>query len=585
VAESTAKKNFCLVLIKPSHYDDDGYVIQWLRSPIPSNSLAVLNGLALDCKRRKVLGNDVEIDVRQVDETLGRVRVRRLARLIKTADAGMVMLVGVQSNQFPRALEIARQFRELDVMVAIGGFHVSGTIAMLKERDAAVKRAAEMGVSLFAGEAEGRLEQVVLDAWKGELEPLYNYMDDLPGLDGAETPFLPADVVKRAFGNTAFDAGRGCPFNCSFCTIINVQGRKSRWRTADDVERIVRENLAQGVKSFVITDDNFARNNNWEQIFDRLIELRVGEKLDIKFSIQIDTGTHKIPNFIEKARRAGTKRVFIGLENINPENLVGARKNQNKINEYRQMLLAWKRAGAIVYCGYIIGFHADTAASIARDIEIIQRELPIDILEFTCLTPLPGSADHRDLVRDGASLDTDLNRYDVNHVTTDHPQMSRSEWEAAYHDVWRLYYTDAHARTVFRRCVVTGSSPGKTMSNFVWFRGHSAIEGVHPIEGGFLRLKYRRDRRPELKRESPLAFYPKYAFETVVKLGRWMSLFWRHYRILKQVVDDPAKHEYTDIAVTTIDDELENLEMFQTAEAHDYVEKLKQLEKRRGAAV
>ena len=59
---------------------------------------------------------------------------------------------------------------------------------------------------------------------------------------------------------SSFDAGRGCPFQCSFCTIINVQGRKSRWRDADDIERILRQNAKQGISRFFITDDNFARN-------------------------------------------------------------------------------------------------------------------------------------------------------------------------------------------------------------------------------------------------------------------------------------------------------------------------------------
>ena len=68
-APARAPKQFWLVLIKPSHYDDDGYVIQWFRSAIPSNSLAVLNGLALDCKERRVLGEDVEIVITAADET------------------------------------------------------------------------------------------------------------------------------------------------------------------------------------------------------------------------------------------------------------------------------------------------------------------------------------------------------------------------------------------------------------------------------------------------------------------------------------------------------------------------------------
>ena len=329
-------RRFCLVLIKPSHYDDDGYVIQWFRSAIPSNSLAVLYGLAQECAEQKVLGGDVEIDIHAFDETNTRIRPARIASLMESAEAGMVMLVGVQSNQFPRALDIAAPLRQRGIMVAIGGFHVSGTIAMLKERDADVRRAQEMGISLFAGEAEGRLGQVLRDASSGRLEPLYNFMNDLPGLDGAVTPLLPAERIKRVLGaNTSFDAGRGCPYQCSFCTIINVQGRKSRWRSPDDVERIVRANVIQGLDSFFITDDNFARNKDWEAILDRLIYLRDVEKLRIKFTIQVDTLCHRLPNFIEKAARAGVKRVFIGLENINPESLIGAKKQQNKITEYR----------------------------------------------------------------------------------------------------------------------------------------------------------------------------------------------------------------------------------------------------------
>src|SRR5947207_12413359 len=156
-------RRFCLVLIKPSHYDDDGYVIQWLRSAIPSNSLAVLYGLALECAEHKVLGQDVELEIRAFDETNTRIRPKQIASLIEGAGAGMVMLVGVQSNQFPRALDIAAALRRRGITVAIGGFHVSGTLSMLKERDPDVRRAEEMGISIFAGEAEGRLEKVLQD--------------------------------------------------------------------------------------------------------------------------------------------------------------------------------------------------------------------------------------------------------------------------------------------------------------------------------------------------------------------------------------------------------------------------------------
>ena len=482
---------FALYLVKPSHYDDDGYVIQWARSAIPSNTLAVLHGLADDCRARRVLGDTVDIEIFAIDETNTRVRPERIARDIKASGGhGMVGLVGVQSNQFPHAVDLARRLRALGVQVAIGGFHVSGCLAMLPEMPDDLREAQALGVSLFAGEAEGRLDAVLADAYAGQLKPLYNFMNDLPGLEGAPMPMLPASSVKRTGGVvTSFDAGRGCPFQCSFCTIINVQGRKSRYRTPDDVEAIIRANLAQGVQYFFITDDNLARNKNWEPMFDRLIQMRRDEGLKFNFVIQVDTLCHRIPRFIEKAAAAGVRRVFLGLENINPESLTGAKKKQNRIAEYRAMLLQWKKVGCFTYAGYILGFPADTPESIVRDIKIIQRELPLDLLEFFCLTPLPGSEDHQRLAKAGIAMDPDMNKYDLEHVVTGHAIMSKADWERAYRLAWETYYTPEHMETVMRRAVATGISPGKMMFLLIWFYGCVTIEKIHPLEGGYLRLK------------------------------------------------------------------------------------------------
>jgi len=570
-------KRFHLVLVKPSHYDDDGYLIQWLRSAIPSNTLAVMNGLALECKERRVLGDEVEIEISAVDETNSRVHPHRIARQLR-GKRGMVALVGVQSNQFPRALDMARILRAEGVQVCLGGFHVSGCLAMLPELTPELKEALDLGVSLFAGEAEGRFDEVLRDAWNGTLKPVYNYMDDLPSLPGATLPILPASRIKRTGGSmTSFDAGRGCPFLCSFCTIINVQGRKSRRRSADDVEQIIRRNLAQGINRFFITDDNFARNTDWESIFDRLIHMREQEKLNIKFIIQVDTMCHRLPHFIEKAGRAGVARVFIGLESINPDSLLGARKKQNKITEYRKMLLAWKHAGATIFAGYILGFPADTPESIIRDIKIIQRELPIDLLEFHCLTPLPGSEDHKKLYSAGAYLDPDLNKYDLEHVTAAHATMSRQQWEQVYDDAWKTFYTPEHMKTVMRRAVATNSNPGNMLFLLSWYWGCIALEKVHPLQGGYLRRKYRKERRPTVPMESPFIFYPAYVGDLV----------WKHLGLLGQIIRlgafrqklkrDPEARNYTDLALTPVlDDEFDAYEMFSKSEAaRSEVEKLR----------
>jgi hypothetical protein len=558
---------FHFVMVKPTHYDDDGYPIQWFRSAIPSNTLACLNGIAEDARRRNVLGSGVEIHLHTYDETNRRVRPDRIIRMLRQSGGKVLIgLIGVQSNQFPRAVDLARPFLAAGLPVCMGGFHVSGCIAMLPELTPELRQAQELGISLFAGEAEGgRLDELLRDAWNGALKPLYNHMDDLPALQGEPPPILPEKHLRRTSGSlSSMDLGRGCPYQCSFCTIINVQGRKSRHRSPDDVERIIRENSAQGIKRFFITDDNFARNRDWEALFDRMIQLRQSDFPKIGFTIQVDTLCHRIPNFIDKAMAAGVRRVFIGLENINPDNLIAAKKRQNKITEYREMLQQWREHGAITAAGYILGFPGDSKESILRDIEIIKRELPLDLLEFFVLTPLPGSEDHKVLWQQGVWMDPDLNKYDCFHRVSHHPKMADQEWDEAYRGAWEAYYTPEHVRTILRRIAAHKlGRPGTTLSTILWFYLMAAYEDVHPLEGGALRLKFRRDRRHGLPLESPFVFYPRYVAETVRK-GRG---YWKVYRRCKAILDEvlvaPDRWAYSDVAIAPPQrDEFDTLDLY-----------------------
>jgi len=582
-AGRSTPKHFRIVLIKPSHYDDDGYVIRWYRSPMPANSLASVYGLIDDCAQRRILGADTDIEIVAIDETNTRVPIDRIISDMRANNNfGFVGLVGVQSNQYPRSLHIAKPLRAAGIPVIIGGFHVSGMLAMFDKIGPDLQAALDMGITLFAGEAEGRIDEVVLDAAKGTLKPIYNYINELPALEDAVIPFLPGISVRKTIGNvTTFDAGRGCPFQCSFCTIINVQGRKSRRRSPDDVELILRRNYEQGIDRFFITDDNFARNKDWEAIFDRIIKLREQDGMDVRFLIQVDTLCHKIPDFVAKAKRAGVTRIFIGLENINPDNLLAAKKRQNKITEYRNMLLAWKAVGIWTYAGYILGFPHDTPESARRDIEIIKKEMPLDVLEFFFLTPLPGSEDHKVLSGKGAPLDPDLNKYDLEHALTPHPNMSKTEWEKLYRDAWAIYYTPSHIETILRRAQAYGINIWRLAQIILWFAQSLTIEKVHPLQGGFVRLKNRHERRPELPVESVWRFYPQLTWEVIVKHARVAAAACRIFRIYRRVAAG-AQMPYTDQSMTPVsDDETQRLELFthnkSAREAVDRARKIKML--------
>ncbi len=562
---ATRQKRFVIALLKPSRYDVDGYVIQWYRSAIPCNTIATLYALANDCAQRQVLGPEVDIEIVAHDETNTVVPIKKLVRNIKSADGGFVGLVGVQSNQFPRSVDIAKQFLAHDIPVINGGFHVSGCLSMLKEIPSDIQAAMDLGMTIYAGEAEGRFDQLIQDVWCKSLKPVYDYMNDLPSLEDIPPPFLPENIVRRTAGAyTSFDAGRGCPFQCSFCSIINVQGRISRGRTPDDIEKIIRSNAEQGIKRFMVTDDNFARHRDWEPIFDRLIYLREEKGMKFKFVLQVDALCHRHPKFIEKAARAGCHWVYIGLESISPENLMAAKKRQNKIWEYRKMLQEWKKHGVMTYVGFITGFPADTPETIARDVEIIKRELPVELMEFFFLTPLPGSEDHKRAYESGAWMDADMNKYALCNAVSEHPKMSKDEWTSAYKNAWKQYYSDDHIEAMMRRA----ASCGKPLKKMVWpillFYGSYSIEGIHPVESGMVRRKVRTTRRSSFKIENPFVFYPKRALEVASTLNRWRRFYKHLDAMAKRIEDDPAKLDYMDEAMSpVIEEDVNDLEMIQ----------------------
>jgi radical SAM superfamily enzyme YgiQ (UPF0313 family) len=303
--------------------------------------------------------------------------------------------------------------------------------------------------------------------------------------------------------------------------------------------------------------------------------MREEEHLQIHIVAQVDTMSHKVRGFIAKAGRAGVNRVFIGLESINPDALKEARKVQNQITEYRAMLQAWHRAGALTYAGYILGFPGDTPASIERDLGIIQRELSIDLLEFFILTPLPGSADHKKLHLANVEMARDMNTYDLVHVTTRHPVMADEALLAIYRKAWDIYYSPEHVERVMRRAKAWGYDPRNMMTKLLTFHAVPRIEGMHPLEGGLFRRKYRRERRPGMPRESAFRFYPRYAGEIVSKHVRFARMAWQHWRILRRIERDTSP--YTDIAMTPVEEsEFGEMQMYtSTPAARVAVEKLR----------
>jgi hypothetical protein len=164
-------------------------------------------------------------------------------------------------------------------------------------------------------------------------------------------------------------------------------------------------------------------------------------------------------------------------------------------------------------------------------------------------------------------MDPDMNKYDLEHATTAHPLMSKEEWERAYRLAWETYYTKEHVETVMRRATACGMKTIKVMFFIAWFQGSLRIEGIHPLQGGYLRLKYRKDRRSGFKIEAPGLWHMKYWGETVAKTAKMLALLWQLDRTRRRILKDPKRMEYTDLALTPVQEgEMDTLELFNHTE-------------------
>ncbi|MGL4942925.1 MAG: B12-binding domain-containing radical SAM protein [Thermoguttaceae bacterium] len=615
---NTTVKNLEIVYIVPSRYDDDGYVQRWTYGVVPSHSLAVVSCLTEAMAERKPFGDDVTVHVHCYDDNVERVPFERIVKLHKRSDTRVVVgFVGVQTNQFPRAVDLARQFRQHAIPVLIGGFHVTGVVNLFETLPPDLQQLLDEGISLVCGEAEtaGVLESLFGDfldedsavtvhrlleeephtkaqRHKGVLTPQtqddgnirsfrFPFFRDFrvllrafvplcekkelptnanhariqnvtgriyrfpfaPSLDDAPLPTANPKYIDHFGAKWAtIDSSRGCPYGCSFCTVINIQGRKMRCRSAETVLKTVRENYARGVVNFFFTDDNFARSKHWREIFDGLIELqREGKK--IGFMMQVDTQSYRIADFAAKAKEAGCRSVFVGMESVNPQNIAASNKSQNSVEQYRPMVSHWQELGVMVHVGYIIGFPHDTQESVANDVRFLRDNVGVDLASFFMMTPLPGSVDHLNMVNSamngGEAIDPDWNKYDSFHETFSHPQMHAGEWKAATQAAYSEFYSKENIVNILRR--TPREHYWLVFWNLIWYRYSGVLSATHPMMTGFFRKKYRTERRPGLPRESVLRFACRRVREFFSDAASYTQLFFEFQEIWFLTRKDPER--------------------------------------------
>jgi hypothetical protein len=533
-------RSLFLALIHPSRYDDDGFVIRYFRGVFPSNTLACMRSLTLEFAERWKTERGISVELESYDEMVEHIPIGSLARRNRGNTKVVAALVGVQSNQFVRASDLAKSLSSQGIKTLIGGFHVSGVISMFGEPTKEIRELMDCGVTVVHGEAENRWESILADVVEGREKQLY-VMEGYPDITNQPLPQPGLRYMKKFAFTTmgTVDCSRGCPFNCSFCTVVNVQGRTMRNRSAECLLASFRSNHERGIDSYFFTDDNFSRNPEWEKILDGLIRMRETDGIHISFIIQVDTRSHKLPNFTDKVSRAGCSQVFIGMESLNPKNLEAAGKNQNRVEDYEEFIRTWHAVGVATHVGYIIGFPYDTPESVRCDIDRLKKEIKVDIASFFMLTPLPGSRDHFEMIRSGRHSDPDLNKYDSFHVVQEHPLMTGGEWMSSYNDAWASFYSFDNLRSILMR---TGKAQYWTLfTTMMWYR-NSLLEPRHPMITGFVRKKSRRDVRSGTPIPGFWSFHFRHASELFSGFRKRVDLFFelQELWLLTRKPDDPA---------------------------------------------
>jgi hypothetical protein len=451
--------------------------------------------------------------------------------------------------QFPRACDIIAKWQECGATCVIGGPHISGLMTSMF--DGIVEPAhgpipcphiippdfqklMDEGVVVFRGEAEPQSSaqhvwaECLADIIRGTQNPMYN--GGHVALTDQPLPDYQKDYLRYFAGSLdTLDLGRGCPFLCTFCAAVRIEGHKMRGRDPLAIKEYVKEVCEKHGRIFLfIVDDNFSRHPRWKEILDGLIELRQ-QGYNIKFMIQADTNCNKIKDFIPKLAAAGCGQVFIGIESVNPLNLQEAGKKQNRVADYKNLCDEFHKNEIVAHAAYIIGFNHDTLASVASDVETLIA-LGFDQASFFILTPACGSEDH---IRDFMArrpMDPDLNRYDTLHPVVDHPLMTKEEWLEAYQNAWRQFYRPSNMVAILKR-FADKKTRWFHKANFLWYWWSIHAEKSHPMVAGWYRHRWLCDRRLGLPK-LPLW---KYCRMEAWRHVRYFGLFFAAFYIFQYV--------------------------------------------------
>jgi hypothetical protein len=471
-----ARLKLRVVIIKPSKYAPDGSVERFRWGFMPNSTVPYLRSMT------PAQVGDVSCEVHAIDEYV-QTDLDYLKLLEPEPGIGvLVALVGVQSHQLHRALDLSAYARERDACAVIGGPHVmTCDTRMLQGR----------GVSFALCEAELVWNDILADAIDGELQPVYGRETRWqPRLDPpALLPPSRRDLSRYVARLLGVYPARGCPYSCNFCSVIQIAGHAVRSQPIATTLESLRRARDSGVRFIMFTSDNFNKYVEVESLLEAMIE----EKIRLPFFVQCDAQIYRQPNLVTLLARAGCFQMFVGAESFDARTLHQAHKFHNTPAKYAEIVRLCSENGITSHFSNILGFPSDSEESIFGHLEMLQRLAP-DVASFYLLTPIPGTEQYDEFRRNSLLTEPNLDRYDGSHFTWRHPRISSERLTELLFECYRRFFAIADVTRKTMRAV-GGQRDFRLYASLSALWGYSlqsrwaATHRSHPMAGGIWRRR------------------------------------------------------------------------------------------------
>lgn len=457
-----------VVLVKPSKYDRVGFLEQFEKGYMPNAALPYIRALVPASYR------DTAIETITIDEYTS---LESYLGLFDVSHHGptLLLLVGVQSHQLHRALDIGAYAASRGCMVVMGGPHpMTCDTAIMHGR----------GISFVQSEGETVMPEIIADAIdRQELAPIYGANKRWEENLNPPVPYMPerSEMTRYFMPMLGIYPARGCPYKCTYCSVIKIAGRRVRTQPLETTIATLRAARAAKIRVVFFTSDNFNKIPKVKEICQAIIDAKVR----LNYFIQCDTKIVDDPELIELLGKMGVSQMFLGVESMSLETLKSVHKMHNRPVKYAEIVRMCEAASINTHFSMINAMPDDTVESAEHQLQEILRINP-SMASFYTLCPIPGTEQYDEFKQQGLILEKNLDRFDGACPTWNHPHMSWAEQDALFSKCYRDFYAEERAN---QYTSVGNQMTNEFMLDYARFARACAGSGDHPMSGGFGRQR------------------------------------------------------------------------------------------------